>query len=114
MHKRPARVPCVVEPNVADAGSFQHPRPPRCQRVRTQSHASLVNHVATRLVVRAEPQPIGGLYGPGGPQRRGQVVRAGVWRKQNAAARDFRAAYERISAAMPSADRGRCVEGLEL
>jgi hypothetical protein len=37
-----------------------------------------------------------------------------VWRKQNAAARDFRAAYERISAAMPSADRGRCVEGLEL
>jgi ATP-dependent exoDNAse (exonuclease V) alpha subunit len=42
------------------------------------------------------------------------ISRAGVWRKQNAAARDFRAAYERISAAMPSADRGRCVEGLEL
>jgi hypothetical protein len=42
------------------------------------------------------------------------ISRAGVWRKQNAAARDFRAADERISAAMPSADRGRCVEGLEL
>jgi hypothetical protein len=42
------------------------------------------------------------------------ISRAGVWRKQNAAARDFRAAYERIGAAMPSADRGRCVEGLEL
>jgi hypothetical protein len=80
MHKRPARVPCVVEPNVADAGSLQHPRPPRRQRVRTQSHASLVNDdVATRLIVFAERQPIGGLYGPGGPQRRGQVV--GYWQR---------------------------------
>lgn len=37
-----------------------------------------------------------------------------AWREHAAATRDFRAAYERIGAAMLSADRGRHIDGLGL
>jgi hypothetical protein len=42
------------------------------------------------------------------------VAREGAWRQHTAAERDFRAAYERITASAPSAERGRYADGLEL
>jgi hypothetical protein len=44
VHQCSARVPCVVEPNVANAGGFEHARPPRRQRVRTERGACFVDH----------------------------------------------------------------------
>ena len=62
MHQRAARVPCVVEPNVADAAGLEHARPPGRQGVRAERRARFVDHhVAARFVEFAERQPIGCL-----------------------------------------------------
>jgi hypothetical protein len=42
------------------------------------------------------------------------TARAGVWRQHAAAARGFRAAYERLLADVSGAERGRDVGGFEL
>jgi hypothetical protein len=48
--------------------------------------------------------------------RHGQRLasRQDAWHEHAAAARDFRAAYERMAAAVPTADVGRHVDGIEL
>ena len=76
VHERYTRVPGVMEPDMADAGGFEHSRPSRRKCVRTECSACLVyNDVAARFVVFAQCQTVGGLDGPGGPQSDGQVVR---------------------------------------